>query len=423
MNGLNGPNGPSGPSGPTMNGPHLGGPTVNARQPQPWLGDRVQPGHRYSGPGGAPTSTPALAPTSTPAPAPISADLSLAPSLRVRLAAAFAALFFGLLVAGTAVAANLFLGYDTYSMLLQLRRIVLIGGGTFLLGLGGVAAAGGWFVAGLVVRPLEQLAEVVDTVTGSRMNVRVGHLRGPREIRRLTTGLDAMLDRLDDAFTGQDRFISNAAHELKTPLVINRTLVEVAMNRPGAPDAVLRLGENLLEVGTRHERLIDALLMLARAEQAPALHVPVDLAELVAMDAMLTVARAEAVRRRVRMSDDLEPAGTRGDPVLLEHVVRNLVDNAVRYNVDGGTVLVRTGRTPNGAASLTVANTGPVIGAHEVPLLFEPFRRLTDRVGSAHGSGLGLSIVRAVVRSHGGSLQAVPQPEGGLAVTVWLPGW
>ncbi|WP_344659592.1 HAMP domain-containing sensor histidine kinase [Catenulispora subtropica] len=333
----------------------------------------------------------------------------------------FAALLFGLMIVATAGVTNLFLGYAALSAVYQVRQVFLIGGGLYLAALAAASWAGGWFAAGLVVRPLEQLADVIDTVTGSRMNVRVGHLRGPREIRRVTEGLDAMLDRLDDAFTGQDRFIANAAHELKTPLVINRTLVEVAMNRPGAPDAVLRLGENLLEVGTRHERLIDALLMLARAEQAPALHVPVDLAELAASDAALTVVRAEAVRRGVRVADDLEPAETHGDPVLLAHVVRNLVDNAVRYNVEGGVVRVRTGPAPGGA-SLVVANTGPLIAAHEVPMLFEPFRRLTDRVGSAHGSGLGLSIVRAVVRSHGGHLQAVPRAEGGLVVTVTLRG-
>ncbi|NUR28422.1 MAG: HAMP domain-containing histidine kinase [Catenulispora sp.] len=343
-----------------------------------------------------------------------------AASLRFRLAVVFGTLIFIVMLVATAGIANIFLGYSVLTAVYQLRYAVKIGSGLYVVALAATSWAGGWFTAGLVVRPLEQLAEVVDTVSGSRMNVRVGHLRGPKEIRRLTTSLDAMLDRVDDAFTGQDRFIANAAHELKTPLVINRTLVEVAMNRPGAPDAVLRLGENLLEVGTRHERLIDALLMLARAEQAPALHVPVDLAELAASDA-LTVARAEAARRGVRVSDDLEPAETHGDPVLLEHVVRNLVDNAVRYNVQGGTVWVRTGRTASGA-TLMVANTGPVIAPHEVPMLFEPFRRLTDRVGSAHGSGLGLSIVRAVVRSHGGHLQAVPQAEGGLVVTVTLPG-
>ncbi|NUP53354.1 MAG: HAMP domain-containing histidine kinase [Catenulispora sp.] len=348
-----------------------------------------------------------------------SRPVNRAPTLRFWLALAFSALLFGLLVITTAVVGNLFLGYGVYTAVYQLRQVVAVGGGLYVIGLAVVSWFGGWFTAGLVVRPLEQIAEVVDTVTGSRMNVRVGHLRGPEEVRRLTEKLDAMLDRLDDAFTGQDRFIANAAHELKTPLVINRTLVEVAMNRPGAPEAVLHLGENLLEVGTRHERLIDALLMLARAEQAPSLHVPVDLSELVASDAM-GVARAEAARRGVRVSDDLEPAETRGDPVLLEHVVRNLVDNAVRYNVPGGAVQVRTGHTARGA-TLEVANTGPVIAAHEVPMLFEPFRRLTDRVGSAHGSGLGLSIVRAVVRSHGGRLQANPREDGGLVVTVTLP--
>lgn len=106
-----------------------------------------------------------------------------------------------------------------------------------------------------------------------------------------------------------------------------------------------------------------------------------------------------------------------GDPVLLERVVQNLVQNAVSYNVPGGWVEVRTG-----AAGITATNTGPVVPPYDVLSLFEPFRRLRDRVGSAKGTGLGLSIVRSVARAHGGSVEAVPRDGGGLVVRVTLPG-
>jgi signal transduction histidine kinase len=111
----------------------------------------------------------------------------------------------------------------------------------------------------------------------------------------------------------------------------------------------------------------------------------------------------------------------RGDPLLLERLTHNLLENALRYNVPGGGVWLSTA-VLDGEAVLTVANTGPVIAAHEVPPLFEPFRRLgADRTGSAHGTGLGLSIVRSVARAHGGEVTAQPRPDGGLAVTVRLP--
>jgi signal transduction histidine kinase len=227
-----------------------------------------------------------------------------------------------------------------------------------------------------------------------------------------------MLDRLDQAFAGQSRFISNAAHELKTPLVVNRTLVEVAMMRRDSSPEIQQLGENLLAVNARHERLIDALLTLARAEEGAGERVPVDLAELVAVVADQL---GEPARERgLQIGLGLSSALTSGDPVLLEQVLTNLVDNAIRYNVDGGWVEVRTSRTAAGV-QVEVDNTGASISPHEVPLLFEPFRRLHDRVGSAAGSGLGLSIVRAVARSHGGHLDAVPRPGGGLAVRVTLP--
>ncbi|MFJ1705878.1 sensor histidine kinase [Kitasatospora sp. NPDC088346] len=303
-------------------------------------------------------------------------------------------------------------------MLASMQDNLLFKGGLTVLAVGVVATTAGWLVAGRLVRPLSMISSTAERIAGRTLHRRIDLQAPPGEVKSLADSFDSMLDRLDQAFAGQSRFIANAAHELKTPIAVNRTLVEVAMGRPEAPPEVRQLGENLLAVAARHERLIDALLTLARAEDSLTELVPLDLAELA--ESVLDSAAVEAERRGVTLDDQVQPSTVTGDPVLLEQVVRNLVDNAMRYNVPGGKVTVRTsmGRQD---AEIVVANTGPVISAHEIPVLFAPFRRLTDRVGSARGSGLGLSIVRAVAQAHGGEATALPRRGGGLTVRVLLP--
>jgi signal transduction histidine kinase len=300
----------------------------------------------------------------------------------------------------------------------SMQNNLLVKGGLTVLVVGALATYAGWVVSGRVLRPLNQITETARGVASRTIHRRIALDLPPGEVKSLADSFDSMLDRLDQAFAGQSRFISNAAHELKTPLVVNRTLVEVAMMRRDSPPEIQQLGENLLSVNARHERLIDALLTLARAEESIGERLPVDLADLVTV--VVGRAREQAEAHGVRIGVSLSGALTSGDPVLLEQVVTNLVDNAIRYNVDGGWVEIRTGRSVAGA-QVEVANTGAVISPHEVPLLFEPFRRLKDRVGSAAGSGLGLSIVRAVARSHGGDAVAFPRDGGGLVVRVALP--
>jgi signal transduction histidine kinase len=276
----------------------------------------------------------------------------------------------------------------------------------------------GWLMAGRTLRPLSQITATARRVADRNLHERIG-LSGPRdELRELADTFDDMLARLDAAFAGQRRFVDNASHELRTPLAVNRTLLEVAMGRPDAPAELVRLGETLLEVNTRHERLIDGLLTLARSEQAVADPVPVDLAEVAAR--VHEQFAGEARGAALTFDRTGSPAPTAGDPVLLERLAQNLVENAIRHNVTAGRVTVTT-RTSTDHALLTVTNTGPVIPAYEVPGLFEPFRRLTDRVGSARGTGLGLSIVRSVAHAHGGDVTAHPRPDGGLVVDVALP--
>ncbi|MFG1605119.1 sensor histidine kinase [Actinoplanes sp. NPDC049265] len=285
---------------------------------------------------------------------------------------------------------------ETLGSLLRLGGLTLAG-----VGVAGVWAA--WFVAGRTLRPLAEITATARRVADRNLHERIG-LTGPRdELRRLADTFDDMLARLDAAFAAQRRFAANASHELKTPLAINRTLIEVALSHPEPSPDVRRLGETLLVVNARHERLIDGLLLLARDDLSTADGVPVDLAEITGH-----VAAQHGVTDLTTTSSPMT-----GDPVLLERMVQNLVENAVAYNVPGGTVTVICSH-----GTLTVTNTGPEIAPFEVGRLFEPFQRLTDRVGSAKGNGLGLSIVRAVARAHDGTVTATPNPGGGLTVTV-----
>ncbi|MEV4414776.1 HAMP domain-containing sensor histidine kinase [Catellatospora sp. NPDC049609] len=300
----------------------------------------------------------------------------------------------------------------------SMRDNLLVKGGLTLLAVCVAATAGVWWLSGRLLRPLNMITETAHRIAGRTLHRRIELAGPPSEVKSLADSFDSMLDRLDEAFAGQGRFIANAAHELKTPIALNRTLLDVAMARPDSSPQVLRLGENLLAVNQRHERLIDSLLTLARADEAVTDRRPVDLAQLAGH--ALDVAAKAAAQQRVQVQAQLEEAPVVGDPTLLEQLIRNLVDNAVRYNHAHGFVRVQTLAEPR-QAELIVTNTGALISPAEVPVLFEPFRRLTDRVGSARGSGLGLSIVRAVAQAHGGDALAIPRPDGGLSVRVILP--
>ncbi|MFG1827653.1 sensor histidine kinase [Microbispora bryophytorum] len=285
---------------------------------------------------------------------------------------------------------------------------------------GAVAVVLGYLVADRALRPLDRVTETAQRLSESTLHERIG-LRGPQdEIKRLADTFDAMLDRLHRVFDAQRRFIANASHELRTPLAVNRTVLEVSLEEPAASEDLKALARALLGTNARYERLIDGLLMLAQSEQEPTARKPVDLRQVVrtAMEQIDLQPR----RRKVVVHEDLSPAVAHGDPLFLERCLVNLLENAIKYNVRDGEVWVRL-REEEAGVSVTVENTGPLVPPYEVDDLFEPFRRLGgDRVRSARGSGLGLSIVRAIAVAHGGEVEARARPEGGLAVIVRLPG-
>jgi signal transduction histidine kinase len=280
------------------------------------------------------------------------------------------------------------------------------------------AALVSWVLVRRVLRPLHEVTATARRLSAESLDARIG-VTGPRdEVAELAATFDAMLDRLQAAFDAQTRFVANASHELRTPLAVMRTEVDVTLADPDADPAELRrMAEVVREATRRAEHLVAGLLLLARTEATEVVpREPVDLAETVpgALDAV----RAEARDRGLRVSTDLAPAAVAGDAALLGRVAGNLVENAVRHNVDGGWLVVRTA-TQDGYAVLHVASSGPVVAPGTVGELFEPFRRGAGRTGS--GTGLGLSIVRAVARAHAGRVAAEPVEGGGLAVTVTLP--
>jgi len=279
-----------------------------------------------------------------------------------------------------------------------------------------VSVVAGWLLAGRALRPLRQITATARRVSGENLGERIA-LTGPAdELRELADTFDGMLVRLDNAFQSQRHFVANASHELRTPLAIMRTEVDVALADPDAGEAELRqMGEAVRETIDRCERLLESLLMLARSEGAARHEEEVDLSAL-AGDC-ITDLRARAEELQLSVRDELLPAATRGDTALLERMIANLLDNAIRHNERAGFVEVRTG-VADGRAVVTVVNGGPLIDSEDARALTEPFRRLGR---GRSGFGLGLSIVNSVVAAHGGRLAVAARPDGGLEVQVGLP--
>ena len=246
-------------------------------------------------------------------------------------------------------------------------------------------------------------------------------LDGPEdELKELADTFDAMLARLEAAFEAQRRFVADASHELRTPLAIMRAEVDVTLADPNATPAELRaMAETVRDATRRSEALIDSLLVLARSDSAAIATEPIDLATLARAAAERI--SADAAARKLEIELALEPAIVGGDRSLLERLVGNLVENAVRHNTDGGWITIETKRDGD-LAMLRVANPGTQLNAEDVDALFDRFHRADEtRAWGAPGFGLGLSIVAAVVSAHQGRVHAESLPAGGLAVTVELP--
>jgi hypothetical protein len=256
-------------------------------------------------------------------------------------------------------------------------------------------------------------------VADGRLEERVD-LDGPRdELRELSETLDDMLERLQSAMEAQRRFVANASHELRTPLTVIRTEADVTLSDPSAtPEELRAMGRVVLETTDRMEALLEALLVLARSSRGGLREEPVDVGALAGR--VVAGAEQRAAAAGIRLGVEAGPAVMRGEEVLLERMLGNLVDNALRHNVAGGFAEVSVAQAGERIV-VEVANGGATIPPEALARLTQPFQRL-DRCSDRVGSGLGLSIVRAVAEAHGGSLELRARPEGGLCARVALPG-
>jgi signal transduction histidine kinase len=273
-----------------------------------------------------------------------------------------------------------------------------------------------WIVVGRALRPVERMRREVDEVTAARLDRRLAEPGTADEIGRLAVTLNSMLDRLDESQATQRRFVSDASHELRSPLASLRQFAEVARAHPDRV-AASELSEAILDEGARLERLVDGMLTLARSDEHGLVVAPraVDLDDLV-------LAEVQRLRASTGLRVDATAVGAGridGDPALIAGLLRNLVDNAARHANSAVRIeLAETG----GAVVFAIGDDGDGIPAAERERVFDRFVRLDDARGrESGGSGLGLSIVREIAVAHGGSVSATESPLGGARFEVRLP--
>ena len=284
-----------------------------------------------------------------------------------------------------------------------------------------VAVGLGWLVAGRVLRPLQTITLTAQRITAQSLHERLA-LTGPDdEIKALGDTIDDLLQRLEQAFGAQRRFVANASHELRTPLTMIRTALDVATGKPQPqPPQVTALAAKIRKGLDQADRLLEGFLTLARLQHGASAG-----SEVVSLGQAASAAlagREQAIAGlRLTLGQALADAPVLGSAVLLARMTENLVDNAVRHNQPDGWIRVAT-KASGELAWLVVESGGRVLDEREVRELAQPFRRLrADRTGSDEGLGLGLSIVAAVATAHGGGLDLHALPGGGLQAVVTLP--
>ena len=278
----------------------------------------------------------------------------------------------------------------------------------------------GWLMAGRVLRPLRTITAATRQISATNLHERLA-LDGPKdELKELGNTIDGLLERLEASFRSQRQFVANASHELRTPLARQRTLAQVALTDPGASvDSLRAAHERILVSGVQQEQLLDALLTLTRVNAGSQRREWFDLAALARE--LLVVKVAEAELRGLRVDAVMASAPIQADRRLIELMLVNLLDNAIRHNIPDGGIEVVTGWTDE-HAFVSIANDGPLVRPEEIHRLFEPFQRLgAERTNQGEGFGLGLCIVEAVTVAQGAVLSTRSREPGGLSIQVDFP--
>lgn len=280
----------------------------------------------------------------------------------------------------------------------------------------------GRLAAGRVLRPLRQMTATTRRISEHSLHQRLAVAGPADEVKDLADTIDGLLGRLELAFAAQRGFVANASHELRTPLTTMRAALDVAVAKPGpVPAQTTALAARLRGELDQVDRLLEGLLVLARADHGALPEAGrLSLGSLAARALASRAGPIEARNLTVQLAGG-HTAWTLGSPALLGRMIDNVMDNAIVHNADGGWITVRA-EADGALARLVVETGGAVLDQAQVDELGQPFRRLgADRTGSDTGAGLGLSIVAAIVRAHGGTLELQARPTGGLAVRIGLP--
>lgn len=298
----------------------------------------------------------------------------------------------------------------------EVRFISLIAVGVFTL----LGAVGAYWIAQRGLRPVQHLSQLVREIGAESLGHRLALEGPPDEVKALADAFDDMLERLEQAFAQQSRFVADAAHELRTPLTTLRTNLEVIYQDQDATLADYREMAKVLDrILDRMEHLVENLLLLARGE-AEVERAVTDLGVLLTevVDEMKLLAQAHNVTLELAVTDEIVVLA---DAPLLARAVGNLIENGIRYNRPGGSVAVTAYREASGIA-IQVKDTGIGISSDELPHIFERFYRV-DRSRNRHrgGAGLGLSITAHIVQLYAGHIRVESVPGVGSTFTIWLP--
>jgi signal transduction histidine kinase len=283
----------------------------------------------------------------------------------------------------------------------------------------------GWLVAGRVLSPLRTITATTDRISDTNLHERLAMSGPPDELRLLADTIDRLLARLEAAFDAQQRFVANASHELRTPLAMMRTTLDVAIAKPGGmPAQTHELNTELRVDLDNADRLLESFLTLARAQGG---RNGLGDSTPVALEPLITSALADRAdqiaAQELTVETHLDAVQIPGSATLLEQMVANVIENAVRHTEPGGLVEIALASMAGRQARVVIDGSGPMLDQHAVAQLTQPFKRLSqDRTGSQDGHGLGLSIVGAIAAAHDGSLELHARAQGGLRVQITLPG-
>jgi two-component system, OmpR family, sensor kinase len=311
-------------------------------------------------------------------------------------------------------------GVSTAALAADLRRLAgwLAGAGMLVAGLG---LAGGWWLANGALRPIAQISTTAETIAGGKLSERIDVGETESELGALARTLNTTFDRLEQNFEQQVRFTADASHELRTPIAVLLAETQRALTRERPPEEYREALAVCERNATRMSALVNSLLELARFDSGEvALHTEVcDLARL-ARESLEFIAPL-AAQKNVVLRDAFAPVTTRADALKLGQVLNNLLTNAIVHNRAGTTVTLSLARE-NGHAVLRVADDGVGIPGEALPRLFERFYRVDAARGRERGgSGLGLSITKAIVEAHGGSIAVESEAGKGTTFTVRIP--